>query len=91
MVKRGFKLCTVISGYCRWNTIHRDPACYEHMSDGFWRYIRNRNGFRPSSIAINTCEEITVTLGWWKMTNDIEMNMIKACIRSSKSSQGVTV
>ena len=86
--ERGFKLCTAISGDCRWNTIRRDPARYEHTSDGFCGYVRNRNGFRPSDIAINTCEEITATLGWWKRTNDIEMNMIKACIGRSESSQG---
>ena len=78
--ERDFKLCTVICGYCRLNTIPRDPARYKHTSDGFCRYVRNRNGLRPSGIAISTCEERTVTLGWWKRTNDIEMNMIKACI-----------
>ena len=84
--ERGFILCTTISGDCRWNTIHRDPARYEHTSDGFCRYVRNRNCLRPSGIAINTCEEITATLGWRKRTNDIEMNMIKACTGRSDSS-----
>ena len=86
--ERGFKVCTAISGECGWNTIHRDPACYEHTSNSFCHYVRNRNGFRPSGIAINTCEEIMATLGWWKRTNDIKMNMSKACIGSSESFQG---
>ncbi|CAK8672766.1 unnamed protein product [Clavelina lepadiformis] len=53
-------------------------------SNSFRGGIRERYGFKETSIAVNTCKDVFVTVGGWEWSNQVDCNIIKSTIGNLK-------
>ena len=88
MIKREALNCAPRSAVIVEGTPKTDPVGYEYTSNSFSSDVWDRYGFGPPGEMIGSGEQITISLRWRKRNDNIEVNVIKACISGSESSKG---